>query len=139
MARADRLSPLDASFLYWEKPHQRLHVGCVALLEGSFSFDAFATTMEQRIGTIRRYRERPVRPLLDLDWPRWELDPAFEVRRHLRHVAVPPPGGERELHALVDELFAARLDPRHPLWETVLIDGVAGGRRARSSGRCITR
>jgi WS/DGAT/MGAT family acyltransferase len=130
MARAHRLSPLDASFLYWEKPHQRLHVGCVALLDGSLSFEAFATAMAERIGPIRRYRERPVRPLLDLDWPRWEPDPAFDVRRHLHHVAVPPPGGERELHALVDELFATRLDPRHPLWETVLIDGVAGGRSA---------
>jgi diacylglycerol O-acyltransferase len=45
-------------------------------------------------------------------------------------VAVPAPGGDRELHALVDELFATRLDPRRPLWETYLIDGLAGGRAA---------
>src|SRR5262249_41859367 len=51
-------------------------------------------------------------------------------RRHLRHVAVPPPGGDRELHELVDSLFATRLDPRHPLWETYLIDGLVRGQSA---------
>jgi diacylglycerol O-acyltransferase len=130
MAHAKRLSPLDATFLYWEKPHQRLHVGCVALLDGPVSFDAFATAMEERLGAIPRYRERPVRPFLDLDWPHWEVDPTFEIRRHLRHVAVPAPGGEREFHALVDEIFATRLDPRRPLWETYLIDGLEAGRSA---------
>jgi diacylglycerol O-acyltransferase / wax synthase len=130
MARAKRLSPLDATFLYWEKPNQRMHVGCVALLDGPVAFEPFARAMEERLGAIPRYRERPVRPFLDLDWPRWEVDPTFEVRRHLRHVAVPAPGGERELHELVDSLFATRLDPRHPLWETYLIDGIAGGRSA---------
>jgi WS/DGAT/MGAT family acyltransferase len=130
MAPANRLSALDASFLYLEKPHQRLHVGCVAVLEAALPFPDFVAAMEERLGAIPRYRERPVRPLLDLDWPRWEVDPTFEVRRHLRHVAVPAPGGESELHALVDELFATRLDPRRPLWETYLIDGLAGGRSA---------
>jgi diacylglycerol O-acyltransferase / wax synthase len=130
MARAKRLSPLDASFLYMERPNQRMHVGCVALLDGPIAFEPFARAMEERLGAIPRYHERPVRPLLDLDWPRWQVDPTFEVRRHLRHVAVPPPGGENELHELVDSLFATRLDPRHPLWETFLIDGLAGGRSA---------
>ena len=130
MARTKRLSSLDASFLYWEKPHQRMHVGCVAILDGAIPFDAFVATMEERVGGMPRYHERPVRPLLDLDWPRWEPDPTFEVRRHLRHVAVPAPGGERELHALVDEVFSTRLDPRRPLWETYLVDGLADGRSA---------
>ena len=130
MARAKRLSPLDAAFLYFEKPHQRMHVGCVAVLDGPILFEAFAAAMVERLGAITRYRQRPVRPLLDLDWPRWEEDPTFDVRRHLRHVAVPPPGGEAELHELVDTLFAPPLNPRRPLWETYLIDGLAGGRSA---------
>jgi WS/DGAT/MGAT family acyltransferase len=125
-----RLSPLDAAFLYFEKPQQRMHVGCLALLDGPIPFDGFVRAMEERLGRIERYRERPVRPLLDLDWPRWEVEPGFEIRRHLRHVAVPPPGGEAELHELVDSLFATRIDPRHPLWETYLVDGLAGGRSA---------
>ncbi len=130
MAQTNRLSPLDASFLYFEKPHQHLHVGCVALLDGPVPFDRFVDTMTERLGRIPRYRERPVRPLLDLTWPRWEADPAFEVRHHLHHVTVPAPGGDAELHELVDTLFEIPLDEHRPLWETYLIDGLADGRTA---------
>ncbi len=130
MTSKKRLSPLDAAFLYFEKPHQRLHVGCVALLAGEVPFAAFTAAMAERLGAIPRYRQRPVRPLLDLAWPRWEEDAGFDVRRHVRHVAVPAPGGDAELHELIDTLFATRLDPGHPLWETYLIDGLAGGRSA---------
>ncbi len=130
MAPTNRLSPLDASFLYLEKPHQRLHVGCVALLEGPIRFEPFAAAMAERLGRIPRYRQRPVRPFLDLDWPHWEEDPRFDVHRHVRHVAVPAPGDDDALHALVDTLFATPLDPDRPLWETYLIDGLADGRAA---------
>src|SRR5580765_3887220 len=130
MARVSRLSPLDAAFLYFERPHQRMHVGCLALLDGPIAFDAFAGAMAERLGGIARYRQRPVRPVLDVDWPRWEDDSTFDIRRHLRHVAIPAPGGDAELHELVDTLFATPLDRRHPLWETYLIDGLAGGRAA---------
>jgi len=130
MATRQRLSPLDASFLYYEKPHQRMHVGCVALLEGAIPFDAFVAAMGERLGSIPRYRQRPVRPFLDLGWPYWEEDGHFDVRRHLRHVAVPAPGDDAALHALIDTLFATPLDPDRPLWETYLIDGLAGGRAA---------
>jgi diacylglycerol O-acyltransferase len=131
MADTRRLAPLDAAFLYYERqPHQRLYVGCVALLEGRVPFLNFVAAMAERLGTIRRYRQRPHRPLLDLDWPRWEDDPDFDVRHHVRHVAVPPPGRERDLHELVDTLLVSRIDETHPLWETYLIDGLADGRSA---------
>ena len=130
MATSPRLSPLDAAFLYYEKPHQRLHVGCVALLEGPLPFEPFVATMADRLGRIPRYRQRPVRRFLDLEWPRWEDDPHFDVRRHIRHVAVPAPGDDAALHALLDTLFATPLDPERPLWETYLVDGLAGGRAA---------
>lgn len=42
MARGRRLSPLDAAFLYFERPRQLLHVGCVAVLEGPVPIDALA-------------------------------------------------------------------------------------------------
>jgi WS/DGAT/MGAT family acyltransferase len=125
-----RLSPLDAAFLYFERPNQRLHVGCVALLEGPLPFDAFTRVVIERFAPVRRYHERPVRPLLDLDWPHWERDSSFDVHRHVRHVAVPAPGDEAALRELVDTLFSTPLDRHHPLWEAYLIDGLAGGRAA---------
>lgn len=130
MATTTRLSPLDAAFLYFERPLQRLHVGCVAMLDGTLPFPALVDAVGPRLAAIPRYRQRPVRPPLDLAWPRWEDDPHFDLRRHFRHVGVPAPGGMAELHEVVDTLFATPLDDQHPLWETYLIDGLADHRAA---------
>jgi diacylglycerol O-acyltransferase / wax synthase len=130
MATSARLSAMDATFLYLERPIHRLHVGCVSLLEGPVPFDAFTELTVQRLAQLPRYFQRPVRPALDWALPSWEDVPRFDPRRHIRHVGVPPPGGEAELHALIDELIAAPLDPDSPLWETYLIDGLADGRAA---------
>lgn len=129
-AQTSILSPLDSAFLYFERPNQLLHVGCLACLDGPVGYQDLVRLSGERLGPLERYRQRPVRPMLDLGAPRWEADPDFDLRRHIRHVGVPAPGGPAELHELADALFATPLDPLHPLWETVLIDGLAGGRSA---------
>ncbi len=127
MTTTKRLSPMDAAFLYYERPVQRLHVGSVSLLDGPIPFDAFADLTVERLRGLPRYFQRPVRPVFDWALPRWEVVPRFDPRRQIRHVGVPPPGGDAELHALVDELIATPLDPESPLWETYLLDGLADG------------
>jgi diacylglycerol O-acyltransferase / wax synthase len=127
MANAGQLSSMDAAFLYYERPVQRLHVGSVSLLDGPVPYDAFTELTVQRLAALPRYSQRPVRPVLDWALPRWQDVPRFDPRHHIRHVGVPPPGGDAELHALVDELMATPLDPESPLWETYLIDGLADG------------
>jgi diacylglycerol O-acyltransferase len=124
------LSPLDASFLYFERPNQLMHVGCVGLLDGPPVFEAFVAAFATRLAGLERYHERPRRPVLDLGAPRWERDSHFEVRHHVRRVGVPAPGGDAELHALIDALFVTPFDPEHPLWEVYLIEGLTGGRAA---------
>ncbi|HWL88541.1 MAG TPA: wax ester/triacylglycerol synthase family O-acyltransferase, partial [Polyangiaceae bacterium] len=49
---------------------------------------------------------------------------------HVRHAALPAPGGEEALKTLASRLFAQRLDRDRPLWELYLIEGLAGGRFA---------
>ena len=130
MATSGRLSAMDAAFLYLERPVQRLHVGSVSLLDGPVPYGAFVELTVQRLARLPRYAQRPVRPALDWALPSWQDVPRFDPRHHIRHVGVPPPGGDAELHTLIDELMAAPLDPDSPLWETYLIDGLADGRAA---------
>ena len=125
-SRGERLSLLDASFLYLEQPTELLHVGAVTIVEGEVPFETLAAALATRLGGIPRYRERPRRPFLDLAMPSWERDPAFDPRRHIRRVTLPAPAGEAELHRAVDQLFATPLDARHPLWESYVIEGMAG-------------
>jgi WS/DGAT/MGAT family acyltransferase len=125
-----RLSPLDASFLYYEQPNQPLHVGSVAILDGPVDLGALRATLGERLGALPRYRQHPVRSLLDLTMPRWEDDEVFDPARHVFHARVQAPGDEAALHATIDALFAMPCDLERSPWETHLIDGLTGGRTA---------
>ncbi len=127
---SDRLSTLDEAFLYLERPNQPMHIGCVAELDGALALSELLELLSARLLPVRRFRQRPVRSLLHLRGARWEDDPAFELRAHVRHVALPPPGDEEALQHVVETLFSSPLPPDRPLWEVHLVDGLPGGRSA---------
>jgi diacylglycerol O-acyltransferase / wax synthase len=60
--------------------------------------------------------------------PAWVEDPHFKLGYHLRHTALPRPGGASELRRLVGRIMAQPLDRRRPLWEMWLIEGASAGR-----------
>ncbi|MCC6765623.1 MAG: wax ester/triacylglycerol synthase family O-acyltransferase [Deltaproteobacteria bacterium] len=126
----DRLTPLDASFLYLERPTELLHVGAVAVLESTPPFDELVATLGERLGALERYRQVPVRSTLDVAAPRWQADPAFDARRHFHRLAVPAPGDEAALRRALQEIFARPLPSDRPLWECWFLEGLAGGRAA---------
>jgi diacylglycerol O-acyltransferase len=57
-------------------------------------------------------------------------DPYFELSYHVRHTALPAPGGEVELRQLVGRVMGQRLDRARPLWELWLAENVADRRWA---------
>jgi WS/DGAT/MGAT family acyltransferase len=58
--------------------------------------------------------------------PDWEtLSPdQIDLDYHLRHSALPKPGGERELGILASRLHSTPLDRRRPHWEMHVIEGL---------------
>jgi len=127
---AARMSTRDAGFLYLERPHAPLHIGCVAVVEGQLSLRELAARIEARLPRLRRYAQRAVPVPFDLAHPSWEDDPAFDVRDHLFRWALPPPGGSAELREASAALLTRRLDRSRPLWEMHLFEGLDGGRTA---------
>lgn len=129
----DRLTPLADAFLEAEDadPHASLAIGSVAIFAGPApDFGEFVASITGRLPLIARYRQRLRRVALDLAPPAWVDDPAFDVRRHLHHRAVPTPGGRAELSELVSSLMTERMERDRPLWDYWFIEGLAGGRWA---------
>ena len=62
--------------------------------------------------------------------PTFEVVEKVDLDYHLRHSALPFPGGERELGVLVSRLHSNPMDLERPLWEIHLIEGLHGGRFA---------
>ncbi|MGZ4704577.1 MAG: wax ester/triacylglycerol synthase domain-containing protein, partial [Acidimicrobiales bacterium] len=50
----------------------------------------------------------------------------FAIEHHMHEAVLPAPGGDRELQAFMVDLLARPLDPRRPLWEMWLVDGLEG-------------
>src|ERR1700682_6017695 len=135
----ERLSGLDASFLYIESPTQPLHVCSILELDtstvpGGYTFDRLRDELALRIAAIPEFRAKLADSELNLDYPVWVEDDAFDLDRHLLRIGLPSPGGRRELAEVCGHIATAPLERDRPLWEMWVIEGVcdtdpcAGGR-----------
>jgi diacylglycerol O-acyltransferase len=127
----ERLSRLDASFLYLEEPGTPMHVGEVLILEAPpGGVDALGGLMEARLPLVPRYRQRVVEVPGHLADPVWVDDPEFDLAYHVRRSGLPRPGTEAQLLDLVSRLASRPLDRNRPLWEAYLVEGLPEGRVA---------
>jgi hypothetical protein len=129
----DRLSPLDASFLYLEQPTTAMHVGSVMVFHpgpAPFSYDRLVQHVAARIAYVPRYRQRVRAVPGRLANPVWVDDENFDITYHVRRSALPRPGTATQLQELVARLQARHLDRDRPLWELILVEGLADGRFA---------
>jgi diacylglycerol O-acyltransferase / wax synthase len=127
----DRLTSVDASFLHQEKSASHMHVGAVMIFEGPPpSYDEFIDQVQSRMHLTPRYRQKLAFPPLETGRPLWVDDPNFNLEYHVRHTALPRPGSMEQLELLAGRIFSQRLDRSKPLWETWLVQGIAGGRIA---------
>src|SRR5919204_552047 len=127
----DRLSGVDASFLLQEGASTHMHIGAVATFDGPPpTYAEFLAHIGSRLGSVPRYRQKIVDPPLGTGRPVWVDDPSFNLAYHVRHTAMPRPGGEEQLVALASRIFSQRLDRTKPLWELWLVEGHEGGRFA---------
>ncbi len=127
-----RLTGLDASFLALETPTSHMHVASLGIYdpsttEGGMSLERVTSVYEGRLHLAPPFRRRLANVPFGLHHPLWIEDPDFDIRNHVRHTAIPAPGGPEELSNLVSRLVALPLDRSRPLWEIWLIEGLEGG------------
>lgn len=129
-----RLSGTDALFLSTETPAWHQHVGGLAVLDPAeserFSFEEVRRTLLERIDNVPKFKWKLKEVPLHLDRAVWVEDRDFDIDKHLRRIAVPPPGGREQLGDLLGMLMGYQLDRRRPLWEMFYVDGLVGGQVA---------
>jgi len=130
---ADRLHPLDVSFLYLESPTTPMHVGGVTTFqipETGFDHARLVELISRRIALVPRYRQKVRWVPGRLANPVWVDDEDFDVTYHVRRSALPRPGTDAQLRELVGRLQSRQLDRQRPLWEIYLVEGLDRGRVA---------
>lgn len=129
----DRLSSLDASFLYLEESTTPMHVGSVMVFdppEEGFDYDRLVQLISTRIAFVPRYRQRIRQIPGRLANPVWVDDENFDVTYHVRRSALPKPGTDEQLQEFVARIQPRALDRKRPLWEVYLVEGLEHGRFA---------
>jgi diacylglycerol O-acyltransferase / wax synthase len=128
------LSPIDAAFLRMESKRTPMHVG--ALMTFRLPDNAPKDFVQRLIEQMRAqpfmpppFGSRLKRGRLSKIAPAWE-EVEVDMDYHLRHSALPYPGGERQLGKLVERLHSHPLDLSRPLWEAHVIEGLENRRFA---------
>jgi diacylglycerol O-acyltransferase / wax synthase len=130
------LSPVDATWLLLESRDTPMHIG--GLWEFTPPADAPADFLKRELERMRSYRAIPPPwnlklvegPLVGPRVPLMRETHDVDLDYHVRHSALPQPGGQRELGILVSRLHSNQLDLHRPLWEVHVIEGLEGNRFA---------
>jgi WS/DGAT/MGAT family acyltransferase len=129
------LNPLDISWTQVESRDTPMHVA--GLMPFLLPDGAGPDFLRELVADLRNSREfmPPWNyclrgPGLTHPRPVWMELEEIDLEYHVRHSALPRPGGERELGQLVARLHSQPLDLTRPPWEFHLIEGLEGRRFA---------
>jgi diacylglycerol O-acyltransferase len=128
----ERMTGLDAGFLYMETPSLLMHtlkIGVIdpVAVEGGYSFERFREELAKRLHLLPPFRRRIVAVPRGIHHPVWIEDPNFDLDRHLKRMTVPAPGGPREMDAAIGRIASSRLKRDRPLWELWALEGLQDG------------
>ncbi|GAC58990.1 putative wax ester synthase/diacylglycerol acyltransferase [Gordonia hirsuta DSM 44140 = NBRC 16056] len=127
------LTPFDHAMLRMESARTPMHIGALAIFR--LPDDAPPDFVRQLYNAFSALAFLPfpydsvlaALPVADAAyWKKTEPDPTY----HVRLDALPSPGGEADLGALVERLHSRPLDLTRPLWEAHLIEGLENNRFA---------
>lgn len=129
------LNAIDASFLHMESNRTPMHVGGLMVFKlpedaaPDYLNKLFDRLLKSPV-TTRPFNLKLRHGALAGVAPSWVTAKKIDIDYHVRHSALPFPGGERELGVLVARLHSNHLDMERPLWEFHLIEGLENRRFA---------
>ena len=129
----ERLTALDASFLYLDRGTTPLHVGALSIYarpSASMGVAEVRALVARRLAYVPRFRMRVRGVPWALGRPVWIPDPEFDLDAHIRLCTLARPGTHEQLVELTARILARPLDRNRPLWEIHVVEGLADGHLA---------
>lgn len=130
-----RLNGGDIQFIYTETEQRHCHTLKVLVfdradLPDDYSVATTRSVIEERLGALE-----PLRWVLRmvpgrLYHPVWLDGGPVDLDHHVRAATLDSPGDDRALSAMVSRFISEQLPRDRPLWELLVIDGLAGDRVA---------
>lgn len=120
------MSSVDKAWFEMDSATNLMIINGLMWFDGKVDFELFTQILENRfIERYERFRQRVVTGADGRLY--WEQDPHFDLRAHVRRVALPEPRTQEGLQTLVSSIINEPLDRRKPLWRFFLVEDVEGG------------
>lgn len=124
-SKAEPMAPVDTAWLRMDDPTNLMMITGVFVLDRILDFERLKRLLEHRLLYYPRFRQRVIN-INGAGPPKWQLDPYFDLRYHMRRIALPSPGDRNALQELVSDLMSTPLDMGRPLWQWHLVEGYDG-------------
>lgn len=124
MSNSERMAAVDTTWLRIDRPSNPMVIVGVLMLKGPIDAERIEQTIEARLLSFMRFRQRVETRLTGL-W--WSYDRHFNIDRHIKRVRLPGSGSREELERFVADLASEQLDMSRPLWQFHIVEGYAGG------------
>lgn len=123
----------DAEALMWRLEKDR-HLSStfanLTILDRPPDLEVLRERMRRATGAVPRLRQCVQPAPGGIGTPTWVDDPEFDVRWHVRRIALAPPGNMRQLQDLVALIASDPFDRTRPLWQFTVVEGLVDGRAA---------
>lgn len=131
MSSSSAMTPPEALMWALERdPILRSTFLNITVLDRPPDVERLARRISETIDAFPRMRQRVRTPSVPWDRPRWIDDASFDLRFHIRHLALPPPGTFRSLLDASALWLEDAFDPVRPLWQLTVVEGLEDGRAA---------
>ncbi len=124
MPEAERISPVDTTWLRMDRPANPMVIIGVLIVEGPVKPGLLEDRLAERFLAIPRFRQR-IELRSGEYW--WVEDPHLERQRHVRRVRLPGKGDKEELQRYIAELASEPIDKTRPLWQVHILEHYEGG------------
>lgn len=111
-------------------PHLASTFSNLSILDQPPDKEVLRSRMRNALRRVPRLAQRVVESPFPWRLPRWVDDHEMDLDHHLRWLDMGGHATRRDLNRLVAELSSAPLDRMRPLWEFIVIIGLADGRAA---------
>lgn len=132
----NKLTATDASFIYAETKDCPMSIASLQYMQlpENTPVEDFVRSLKQfisrRAHLVPYLTSRLEHASGNLDHPNWVEDTEFDINNHIYTVAVPAPGGFRQVEQTVARLHEQALPRHRPLWDIAVLTGLANGQVA---------
>ena len=123
-----KLSGIDATFLYMETNETPMHISSLLICEptkkGENAYEALKAQIVARLHEIPSFHRKLMHTPFYIDHPVWVETDVVDLDYHIKHARLPEPGNLEQLRTVVQGLHSLVLDRDRPLWQFYIIEGV---------------